>query len=148
MTRIRFCHLGRAWPSHSDEGTKANPKYFCQSKASVERIVEGMRRATRRHFPAEDKISIVLEGLRSIDCIAEPRRKEGIAQSHYHTQPKAFVGAGKRRLAGDVAGAATGGEAQDQIGRPPASYRSDCSVSGTEFVHGGQVGDRLQDSGW
>jgi len=46
-------------------------------KASAERVVKDIRRATRRHFPAEDKIRIVLEGLRGDDSIAELCRKEG-----------------------------------------------------------------------
>lgn len=56
-----------------------------------------IRRATRRHFSAEDKIRIVLEGLRGDDSIAELCRKEGIAQSLYYTWSKEFMEAGKRR---------------------------------------------------
>jgi len=69
--------------------------------------VKDIRRATRRHFSAEDKIRIVLEGLRGDDSIAELCRKEGIAQSLYYTWSKDFMEAGKRRLAGDTARAAT-----------------------------------------
>src|SRR5690606_20050108 len=72
-----------------------------------------IRRATRRHFSAEDKIRIVLEGLRGEDSIAELCRKEGIAQSLYYTWSKEFMEAGKRRLAGDTARAATTGEVHD-----------------------------------
>jgi len=75
--------------------------------------VKDIRRATRRHFSAEDKIRIVLEGLRGEDSISELCRKEGIAQSLYYTWSKEFMEAGKRRLAGDTARAATGGEVQD-----------------------------------
>jgi len=82
-------------------------------KASAERVVKDIRRATRRHFSAEDKIRIVLEGLRGDDSIAELCRKEGIAQSLYYTWSKEFMEAGKRRLAGDTARAATTGEVQD-----------------------------------
>ena len=60
------------------------PKHSGQSKASAERVVKDIRRATRRHFSAEDKIRIVLEGLRGDDSIAELCRKEGIAQSLYY----------------------------------------------------------------
>jgi transposase len=63
--------------------------------------------------PAEDKIRIVLEGLRGEDSIAELCRKEGIAQSLLYTWSKEFMEAGKRRLAGDTARAATTGEVQD-----------------------------------
>ena len=53
-------------------------------KAPTERVVKDIRRATRRHFSAEDKIRIVLEGLRGDDSIAELCRKEGIAQTLYY----------------------------------------------------------------
>jgi transposase len=82
-------------------------------KAPAEQVVKDIRRQTRRHFSAEDKIRIVLEGLRDEDSIAELRRKEGIAQSLYYTWSKEFMEAGKRRLAGDTARAATTGEVQD-----------------------------------
>ena len=82
-------------------------------KASVERVVKDIRRSTRRHFSAEDKIRIVLEGLRGDDSIAELCRKEGIAQSLYYTWSKEFMEAGKRRLVGDTARAATSDEVKD-----------------------------------
>jgi|AutmiccommunBRH5_1029478.scaffolds.fasta_scaffold17335_1 transposase-like protein len=63
-------------------------------KAPAERVVKDIRRATRRHFSAEDKIRIVLEGLRGEDSIAELCRKEGIAQSLYYTWSKEFMEAG------------------------------------------------------
>jgi transposase len=84
-----------------------------RTKAPAEAVVKDIRRATRRHFSAEDKIRIVLEGLRGDDSIAELCRKEGIAQSLYYTWSKEFMEAGKRRLAGDTARAATNGEVQD-----------------------------------
>ena len=83
------------------------------AEAAAERVVKDIRRAARRHFSAEDKIRIVLEGLRGYDSIAELCHKEGIAQSLYYTWSKEFMEAGKRRLAGDTARAATTGEAQD-----------------------------------
>ena len=61
------------------------PKHSGQSRASAERAVKDIRRATRRQFSAQDKIQIVLEGLRGEDSIAELCRKEGIAQSPYYT---------------------------------------------------------------
>ena len=69
-------------------------------------------------YPASEKleiIRIVLEGLRGEDSIAELCRKEGIAQSLYYTWSKEFMEAGKRRLAGDTARAATSGEVQDLL---------------------------------
>ena len=75
-------------------------------------MVKDVRRQTRRHFSAGDKIRIVLDGLRGEDSIAELCRKEGIAQSLYYTWSKEFMEAGKR-LAGDTARAATTGKVQD-----------------------------------
>lgn len=77
------------------------------AKRPAEKVVKDIRRATRRHFSAEDKIRIVLDGLRGDDSIAELCRREGIAQSLYYTWSKEFMEAGKRRLAGDTARAAT-----------------------------------------
>jgi len=84
-----------------------------RAKAPAEAVVKDIRRATRRHFSAEDKIRIVLDGLRGEDSIAELCRKEGIAQSLFYTWSKEFMEAGKRRLAGDTARAATNDEVKD-----------------------------------
>ena len=73
----------------------------------AERVVKDIRRAMRRHFTAEDKIRIVLEGLRGEDSIAELCRREGIVQNLYYRWSKEFLEAGKKRLAGDTARAAT-----------------------------------------
>ena len=83
------------------------------AKAPAEQVVKEIRRATRRQFSAEDKIRIVLEGLRGEDSIAELCRREGIAESLYYTWSKEFLEAGKRRLAGDTARAATTSEVKD-----------------------------------
>ncbi len=72
--------------------------------------VRDIRRATRRRFSAEDKIRIVLEGLRGEDSIAELCRKEGINQNLYYRWSKEFLEAGKKRLAGDTAREATSDE--------------------------------------
>ena len=77
------------------------------AKKPAEQVIKDIRRATRRHFSAEDKIRIVVDGLRGEDSIAELCRKEGIAQSLYYTWSKEFMEAGKRRLAGDTARAAS-----------------------------------------
>ena len=83
------------------------------AKAPAEQVMKDIRRATRRHFSAEDKIRIVLEGLRGDDSIAELCRREDIAQSLYDVWSKEFLEAGKRRLAGDTARAATTGEVRE-----------------------------------
>src|SRR5918994_3434198 len=77
---------------------------------SSEEIVKGIRRATRKQYYAEEKIRIVLDGLRGEHSIAELCRREGIAESLYYTWSKEFLEAGKRRLAGDTARAATSDE--------------------------------------
>jgi transposase len=77
---------------------------------SAEETVRDIRRTTRRHFSAEEKIRIVLEGLRGEDSIAELCRKEGIAQNLYYRWSKEFLEAGKKRLAGDTAREATSDE--------------------------------------
>jgi transposase len=77
---------------------------------SVEKTVRDIRRATRKQYSAEEKIRIVLEGLRGEDSIAELCRREGIAQSLYYKWSKEFLEAGKKRLAGDTARAATSDE--------------------------------------
>ena len=78
-----------------------------------ERIVRDIRRATRKHHSAEEKIRIVLDGLRGEHSIAELCRREGIAESLYYSWSKEFLEAGKRRLAGDTARAATSGEVKN-----------------------------------
>ena len=78
-----------------------------RQKDGAEKTVRDIRRATRRHYSAEEKIRIVLEGLRGEDSIAELCRKEGINQNLYYRWSKEFLEAGKKRLAGDTAREAT-----------------------------------------
>jgi transposase len=86
---------------NEDETQSLQPKIGYQAaKKPAEAVVKDIRRATRRHFSAEDKIRIVLEGLRGEESIAELCRREGIAQSVYYSWSKEFLEAGKRRLAG------------------------------------------------
>src|SRR5260221_4686558 len=82
-------------------------------KEPATEVVKKIRRATRRHFSAEDKIRIVLEGLRGEDSIAELCRREGIVQNLYYRWSKDFLEAGEKSLAGDTARAATLGEVKD-----------------------------------
>ena len=79
-------------------------------KDSTEKAVRDIRRATRRHYSAEEKIRIVLASLRGEDSIAELCRKEGINQNLYYRWSKEFLEAGKKRLAGDTAREATSEE--------------------------------------
>jgi transposase-like protein len=66
-----------------------------------EKLVRDIRRATRKQYSAEEKIRIILDGLRGAPPIAELCRREGIAESMYYSWSKEFLEAGKRRLAGD-----------------------------------------------
>ena len=82
-------------------------------KEPAEQVIKEIRRATRRQFSAEEKIRIVLSGLRGEDSIAELCRREGIVQNLYYRWSKEFLEAGKRRLAGDTARAASSDEVKD-----------------------------------
>ena len=81
-----------------------------QSNASVEKAVRDIRRKTRRRHSTEEKIRIVLEGLRGEEGIASVGRRKGIAESLNYSWSKEFLEAGKRRLAGDTAREATSQE--------------------------------------
>ncbi len=72
-------------------------------KDPAEKAVRDIRRKTRRRYSAEEKIRIVLEGLRGEESIAVLCRHEGIAESLYYSWSKEFLEAGKKRLAGDAA---------------------------------------------
>ncbi len=82
-------------------------------KAPAEKVVRDIRRKTRKQYSAEEKIRIVLEGLRGEESIAALCRREGIAESLYYSWSKEFLEAGKKRLAGDTARQATSGEVKD-----------------------------------
>ena len=82
-------------------------------KEPAETVVKEIRRATRKHYSAEEKIRIVLEGLRGEDSIAELCRREGIPPNVYYRWSKDFLEAGKKRLAGDTAREATSDEVRD-----------------------------------
>ena len=79
----------------------------------AEKRIRDNRRATRRQYSAEEKVRIVIAGLRGEDSIAELCRKEGINQNLYYRWSKDFLEAGKKRLAGDTAREATGDEVKE-----------------------------------
>jgi transposase len=89
------------------------PKSVKPKVTPGERVVQDIKRVTRRQFSAEEKIRVILDGLRGEDSIAELCRREGIAQSLYYVWSKEFLEAGKRRLAGDTARAASTDEVKD-----------------------------------
>ena len=90
------------------------------TKPPAERVVRDIRRRTRKQHTAEEKIRVVLEGLRGEESIAALCRREGIAESLYYAWSKEFLEAGKRRLAGDTARAAT----TDEVKAPRQEARS------------------------
>jgi len=79
-------------------------------KVSAEAVVRDIRRQTRKKYSAEEKIRIVLEGLRGEDSLAELCRREGIAPNMYYKWSKEFLEAGKARLTGDTKREATSSE--------------------------------------
>jgi transposase len=79
-------------------------------EGSAEKTTRNIRRKTRRLYSSEEKIRIVLEGLRGEESIATPCRREGVADSLYYSWSKEFLEAGKKRLAGDTARQATSNE--------------------------------------
>jgi len=70
-------------------------------KAQADKLIRNIKRQTRRKFNAEEKIRIVLAGLRGEDSLAELCRREGIHQNLYYRWSKEFLEAGKKRLTGD-----------------------------------------------
>jgi len=80
------------------------------TKDTAEQAVRDIRRKMRKQYSAEEKICIVLEGLRGEESIAALCRREGIAESLYYSWSKEFLEAGKKRLAGDTARQATSNE--------------------------------------
>ncbi|WP_438991775.1 IS3 family transposase [Lentibacter sp.] len=83
------------------------------SKDAAEKVVKNIRRKTRQTYSAEEKIRIVLAGLRGEESISVLCRREGIAESLYYSWSKEFLEAGKRRLSGDTARQATSPEVKD-----------------------------------
>lgn len=81
-----------------------------QKKQATEAAVREIRRKTRRKFSAEEKIRIVLEGIRGEESVAALCRREGIAANQYYRWSKDFLEAGKKRLAGDTVREATSNE--------------------------------------
>ena len=97
-------------------------------KEPATQVLKNIRRATRRRFSAEDKIRIVLEGLRGEDSVAELCRREGIVQNLYYRWSKDFLEAGKKRLAG---GYRPGGDVGRSEGLASRSWRMFANASST-----------------
>lgn len=86
---------------------------MAKKQASAQSTVRNIRRKTCKKYGAEDKIRIVIEGLRGDMSVAELCRKEGISQSLYYKWSKEFLEAGKSRLAGDIRRKADGSEVKE-----------------------------------
>ena len=84
-----------------------------ETHSSVEATVREIRRGSRKKYSAEEKLRIVLEGLRGEDTIAELCRREGIHPNQYYKWSKDFLEAGKQRLVGDVRREADSQEVQE-----------------------------------
>jgi transposase len=82
-------------------------------KETAEKTVRDIRRKTRRRFSAEEKIRIVIEGLRGEESVASLCRREGIASNLYYRWSKEFLEAGKKRLLGDTQREASSSEVAD-----------------------------------
>ncbi len=83
------------------------------SKDAADKLVKGIRRKTRKQYSSEEKIRIVLAGLRGEESISAFCRREGISESLYYTWSREFLEAGKQRLAGDTARQATSPEVKE-----------------------------------
>ena len=82
-------------------------------KSSAEKTVRDIRRATRKRYSSEEKIRVVLEGLRGEESVAELCRKEGINANIYYRWSKDLPEAGKKRLSGDTVREETSDEVND-----------------------------------
>jgi transposase len=83
------------------------------SKDAADQLVSGIKRKTRKHYSAEEKIRIVLAGLRGEESIAALCRREGIAESLFYSWSKEFLEAGRSHLASDTARQATSPEVKE-----------------------------------
>lgn len=84
-----------------------------QNKQSADGIIRDIKRQTRRVFSSEEKIKIVLEGLRGEESVAALCRKYGIHENNYYNWSKEFLEAGRKRLSGDTERSATTTEVKD-----------------------------------
>lgn len=92
---------------------KPGPKAKPQAISKPETVVRDIKRVTRKKYSAEDKIRIILEGLRGETAIAEICRREGIASNLYYHWSKDFLEAGKKRLQGDIVRDANSNDVND-----------------------------------
>ena len=86
------------------------------NKKSTSSLISDLKRKTRKKYSSEEKIRIIIEGMRGESSIAELCRKEGISQANYYKWSKDFMEAGKRRLTGDTMREANTSEVQELKG--------------------------------
>ena len=86
------------------------------NKKSTSSLISDLKRKTRKAYSSEEKIRIIIEGMRGEITIAELCRKEGISQGNYYKWAKDFMEAGKRRLTGDTMREANTTEVQELKG--------------------------------
>ncbi len=92
---------------------KKSHKMETQNNQSASALVRQIKRKTRRVFTAEEKIAIVMEGMRGEESVASLCRKYGIHENNYYNWSKDFMEAGKKRLNGDVERSATNNEVKE-----------------------------------
>ena len=92
------------------QSKQKNAKLHPTNPPKSEMLIKEIRRNTKRIFTAEQKIIIIIEGIRGEVSIAELCRKYGIATQTYYTWNKEFIEAGKRQLSGDIVRQATSSE--------------------------------------
>jgi transposase len=90
----------------------AEPVKPASAKQPVLSVIKDIQRQSRKQYSAEEKIRIVLEGLRGESSVAEICRREGLNTNMYYRWSEEFLEAGKKRLMGDPLREATGGEVQ------------------------------------
>lgn len=82
-------------------------------KKSASSLISELKRKTRKTYSSEEKIRIIIEGMRGETTIAELCRREGISQANYYKWSKDFMEAGKKRLQGDTLREANSSEVQE-----------------------------------
>ena len=95
---------------HNDNKKESFSRF---SAENIRILVKGIRRNTKRIFTSEQKVLIVMEGIRGEQSIAELCRKYGISDSTYYKWNKEFIEAGKARLDGDTIREATSDEVKE-----------------------------------
>ena len=97
----------------TDQPTQPESRNRARSGETARELIRKAKHASRRQFPADEKIRIVMEGIRADVSVAELCRREGIVPTVYYKWLKDFMEAGKSRLRGDVQRQATPVEVKD-----------------------------------